>query len=60
LKKKDLEYELKKLGWTLISDKGKHEKWGNGKGMTEPVPRHNEIDEYTAKAILKRAKQNPG
>jgi len=60
MKKRDLERALREFGWTLISNDGKHEKWGNGKGLTEPVPRHTEIDDYLAKKILKKAEKNPG
>ena len=54
MKIRDLEKELKKHGWTKVSNSGKHTKWGNGKGITEPVPRHKEIDERLAKKIIKK------
>jgi mRNA interferase HicA len=56
MKKKDLDRALKDLGYW--KDGGtKHEKWTNGK-HTEMVPRHKEIAEGTAKAILRRAEEN--
>jgi predicted RNA binding protein YcfA (HicA-like mRNA interferase family) len=60
MKLRDLEIELKKLGWYIISEKGKHTKWGNGKGVTNPVPRHTEINENLARSIIKKAQENPG
>lgn len=38
---------------------GRHEVWTNGE-MTEPVPRHKEIDEHTARSIVRKAEANPG
>lgn len=58
MKKRDLELRLKELGWWLLREGGSHEIWTNG-DKTEPVPRHSEINEFTAKAIIKRAKNNP-
>jgi predicted RNA binding protein YcfA (HicA-like mRNA interferase family) len=58
MKKRDLEKELKKLGWWLDREGGNHEIWTNGE-KKEPVPRHAEINELTARSILKKAKQNP-
>ncbi len=58
MKKKDLDKALKELGFWK-ADGGKHEKWTNGT-HTEPVPRHTEINEITAKAILKRCRQAAG
>jgi mRNA interferase HicA len=57
VKKRDLEAQLWYLGWWLLRQ-GKHEIWTNG-DLTIPVPRHKEINEMTAKAILRDAKQNP-
>ncbi len=54
MKKRDLDNELKRLGWWLLRQ-GKHEIWTNGV-LTIPVPRHKEINEMTAKAILRDAK----
>lgn len=53
----DLERKLKELGWWEIAG-GKHAKWTNG-SLTEPVPRHKEIDEYLAKKIIRRVASNP-
>jgi len=55
MKRKDLEKELKKLGWTLNRHGRKHDIWTND-DYEIVVLRHNEINDYTAKAILKLAK----
>lgn len=57
MKKKDLERELKKLGFNLIPAGGKHDKWSNDRDSIA-VPRHREINEYTAKGIIKQAKDS--
>ena len=54
MKKRELEAALKRLGWWLLRQ-GKHEIWTNGI-VTIPVPRHKEINEMTARAILRDAK----
>jgi mRNA interferase HicA len=56
VKKRDLDKALESLGWWILRQ-GKHEIWTNGY-LTIPVPRHKEINEMTAKAILRDAKQN--
>lgn len=58
MKKRDLEKKLKELGWSLSRHGSNHDVWTNGKIITE-VPRHSEINENTAKGILKKAKENP-
>jgi mRNA interferase HicA len=52
MKRKELEKQLQKLGWWLKRHGGRHDIWTNG-DTEEPVPRHNDIDEYLAKKILK-------
>ena len=53
MKRKDLIKKLSQNGWYYKRDGGNHEIWTNGK-VTEPIPRHNEIPEQLAKAIIKR------
>ena len=53
MKKKDLEKLLRKNGWKMERQGGKHEVWSNGIS-TEPIPRHREINEQLAKAIIKK------
>jgi len=52
MKRKDLEKHLQKLGWWLKRHGGRDDIWTNG-DIEEPIPRHNDIDEYLAKKILK-------
>lgn len=58
MKKTDLERELTKYGWKFSRHGGNHDIWTNGI-KSESVPRHREVNEYTAKKILKTAKENP-
>ena len=55
MKKRDLERQLKRLGWWCLRQ-GKHEIWTNGEA-TLPVPRHKELNEMTARGILKDAEE---
>lgn len=57
-KRRDVIKELEKNGWWAIGGT-KHEKWTNGSQKTM-VPWEREINEYTAKGIIKVATQNPG
>ncbi|MHC4996574.1 MAG: type II toxin-antitoxin system HicA family toxin [Planctomycetota bacterium] len=59
MKKKDLCAKLKEYGWWKAGEGGRYEKWTNGTQVTA-VPRHREINEITAKSILKAARENPG
>ena len=54
MKRKDLEKRLRRAGWQLVRHGGRHDIWSNGEGEVA-IPRHNEINEYTAKAIIKEA-----
>lgn len=51
MKKRQLEKELKQLGWWQIHGT-KHDKWTNGT-FSVAVPRLAEINEYTARGIIK-------
>lgn len=52
MKKRDLEKLLLKNGW--VKEAGtKHDRWRKG-DETEFIPRHTEINEFLAKAIIKR------
>jgi predicted RNA binding protein YcfA (HicA-like mRNA interferase family) len=55
MKRRELEKKLLKLGWKLVRHGSKHDIWTNGE-YEVVVPRHVEINEYTAKGILKEAK----
>jgi mRNA interferase HicA len=54
VKRRELEQKLKQLGWSLFRHGGRHDIWRSGERELA-VPRHREINEYTAKAILKEA-----
>jgi mRNA interferase HicA len=58
MKKRDLETQLKKCGWWLKRNGKEHDYWTNGQ-IHESVPRHREVNEMTAKKILRTAKNNP-
>ncbi len=54
MKRKELEKKLRGLGWYLARHGQRHDIWTDGKQELS-VPRHNEVNEYTARAILKEA-----
>jgi len=54
MKRRELEKRLRKLGWKLARHGRRHDIWTNGESELT-VPRHNEVNEYTALAILKEA-----
>jgi len=53
MKRKDLIRLLENNGWYLIRNGANHDIYTNGK-KAETLPRHREIDETLAKAIIKR------
>ena len=55
MKLRELEKKLRKHGWMFDRQGGKHTIWTNGVSEIA-VPRPNEINEYTAKKIMKLAK----
>jgi mRNA interferase HicA len=55
MKRVDLERALRQLGWTLQSHGKRHDVWTNGR-REEAIPRHREINEKLAQAILRRAR----
>lgn len=54
MKKKDLERKLRAKGAVPVEGT-KHDKWISAKGYRFTVPRHTEIKETTARAILQQA-----
>ncbi|MBF0492650.1 MAG: type II toxin-antitoxin system HicA family toxin [Deltaproteobacteria bacterium] len=56
MKRKELEAKLSQLGWWFKKHGGSHDIWTNGEYI-ETVPRHKEINEYTAKGILRNAEK---
>jgi len=55
MKRRDLEKKLKAMGWQFLRHGGRHDVWTNGEREI-PIPRHVEINEYTAQGIIKQAK----
>jgi len=54
MKRRDLIRKLEKAGCELLRHGGKHDIYHNpGTGLSEPVPRHREINELLARKILK-------
>jgi mRNA interferase HicA len=53
LKRRDLEAKITELGWRFLRRGGRHDVWTNGE-REEAVPRHREINEQLARAILQR------
>jgi mRNA interferase HicA len=56
MRRKDLEKALRDLGWWFLRHGGKHDVWTDGERM-EAIPRHAQINERLASAILKRVKR---
>ncbi|HEY5584037.1 MAG TPA: type II toxin-antitoxin system HicA family toxin [Ruminiclostridium sp.] len=54
MNRRDLIKKLETSGWKLVRNGASHDIYSNGT-ISEPVPRHAEINEITAKAILKKA-----
>jgi len=59
VKKRALIKRMKTYGWWKYGEGSNHEIWTNGEQKL-PIPRHSEVNELTAKAILKTAKFNLG
>ncbi len=56
MKRRELEAALRKLGWQFLRHGAKHDVWTDGERQ-ETIPRHMEINEKLAHAILRRAQQ---
>ena len=54
MKRTDLIRTLEQNGWYLLRNGSNHDIYTNGIKM-EPIPRHKEVHERLAQAILKRA-----
>jgi mRNA interferase HicA len=54
MKRRDLIKKLEKIGCILLRHGGKHDWYHNPETkISQPVPRHKEINEYLANHILK-------
>ena len=56
MKRREVERRLRELGWTLVRHGRKHDVWSDGE-RREAVPRHVEINEKLAAAIMARARK---
>ena len=58
MKRKDLIKELEKMDCVMLRHGRKHDWYHNPETkISQPVPRHREINEYLAKHILKMMKK---
>ena len=48
------------LDWQQVGSKGNHEKWRLGTSVQLAIPRHTEINEITAHAILRSTEKELG
>jgi mRNA interferase HicA len=53
MRRRELERRLRQRGWVLVRHGRKHDLWSDGERF-EAVPRHREIDERLAQAVLAR------
>lgn len=53
MKRRDLIKLLEHNGWRFDRNGGSHDLYTNGE-KSEPIPRHNEINERLAKAIIRK------
>jgi len=53
MKRRDLIKKLTDKGWYLLRSGANHDIYTNGQ-KSEPIPRHPEINENLAKAIIRR------
>lgn len=53
MKRRDLIKRLEENGWYLKRNGGNHDLYTDGKRV-EPIPRHSEINEKLAQAIIKK------
>jgi mRNA interferase HicA len=56
MKRKALENTLRKLGWRFLRHGRKHDVWTDGEHQ-EYIPRHVEINEMLARAIIRKIKK---
>lgn len=53
MKRKDLIKLFERNGWTLQREGGNHTVYTNGK-ESEAIPRHSEVNERLARALIKK------
>lgn len=57
--KKKVRKRIKQPRLVVREARSNHDHWTNGNEKTT-VPRHPDVNEMTAKSIIKKASQNPG
>lgn len=59
MKRRDLISKLEAMGCVFVRHDANHDWYTNYKtNVSQPVPRHSEINEYLAKSILKKLKND--
>lgn len=58
MKRLFLEQELRELGCSFYRNGGNHDIWNYENGRKFPFPRHSDVNELTAKSMIKKAKTN--
>ena len=54
MKRRDLIKKLEDIGCVLLRHGGKHDIYQNPKtGLSQPVPRHREINEFLARKVIR-------
>ncbi len=53
MKRRDLVKLFEKNGWYFLRDGGRHDIYTNGE-VSEPIPRHKEINEVLAKKLIQK------
>jgi len=53
LKRRELERRLTESGWRFLRHGGRHDVWTDGE-REEAIPRHREVNDRLAHAILRR------
>ena len=56
MKRRVLEKKLRECGWSFLRHGGRHDLWAKGR-FVEAIPRHVEINDRLAQAIVRRAKE---
>ena len=55
MKRRDLIKRLEKMGCVFIRHGGNHDWYSNPKAkQSQPIPRHNEVNENLAKSIIRK------
>ena len=57
MKRRDLERRPVTLGWSFVREGGNHRVFTKPGHPPLPVPRHSELNENTARAILREARK---